>query len=258
MAVVISFGIQKGGVGKTTSSCVTSFILSRDHKVLSVDFDSQGNLTQILTMRDIYQFEGRTILNAIIDRDAGPYIVPVTENLHVLPADDFLITLDDHVKKPGMNPSLALSELLESVRDEYDYIIIDLPPHLGLLTVNGLAASDYGVVVLQSEPLCWKALDRYLELLQTIKQKLNPALSLGGILMTMQDVRATIDQTIVERVRTDYEDWVFKPTIHRRARIKEFTLTGVTDKSSHDRKALVQYESFVEELIERVKERQIQ
>lgn len=257
MSIVISFGIQKGGCGKTTSSCITSFLLAREHKVLAVDFDSQGNLTQILTMRDIYQFEGRTVLNAVVERDARSYIVPVTDNLHVLPADDYLITLDRHLGGFSQ-PSLALQEIIEQVRHEYDFIIIDLPPHLGTLTVNGLAASDYAVVVLQTEPLCWRALDRYMELIQTVNKEVGTQIAMGGILLTMRDTRATLDQTIVEKVREDYEDWVFETAIHRRTRIKEFTLTGVADKNAHDRKALMQYESFVEELLSRVKERQVQ
>lgn len=257
MAVVISFGIQKGGVGKTTSSCVTSYLLSRNHKVLAVDFDSQGNLTQVLTMKDIYQYEGRTVLNALVEGDARSYIVPVTDNLHVLPADDYLITLDRHLNT-FTQPSLALQALINQVRDEYDFIIIDLPPHLGTLTVNGLAASDYAVVVLQSEPLCWRALDRYMELIQTVNKEVGTKIAMGGILLTLRDARATLDQTIIEKVRADYEDWVFETTIQRRTRIKEFTLTGVTDATAQDRKALVQYESFVEELLGRVKERQVQ
>lgn len=257
MAIVISFGIQKGGVGKSTSSCIASYLLAREHKVLAVDFDSQGNLTQILTMRDIYQFEGHTVLNAVVEHNVRPYIVPVTENLHVLPADDYLITLDRHLGG-FKQPSLALRSILDEVRDKYDFIVIDLPPHLGTLTVNGLAASDYAVVVLQTEPLCWRALDRYMELIETVNKEVGTKISIGGILLTMRDSRATLDQSIMEKVREDYEDWVFDTAIQRRTRIKEFTITGITDRTAQDRRALTQYESFVGELLARVKERQVQ
>ena len=251
MGITISFGIQKGGAGKTTSTCMTSYILSRDYKVLTVDMDSQGNATNILTQKDIYQYQDRTVLNAMLERNPNPYIVPVTDNLHVLPADDILVTLDDYIQLFA-NPSLALQECLGVTKDNYDFILIDLPPNLGKLTVNGLAASDFAVVNLQSEPLCWKALDRYLELLRLVQERANPSLKLAGILLSMQDSRAAIDSSIIDQVRKDYEDWVFAVTIRRRTRLKEFTLTGITDRTAHDRYALAEYNTFVEELLSRV------
>ncbi|MCF8568325.1 ParA family protein [Alicyclobacillus tolerans] len=251
MGITLSFGIQKGGAGKTTSTCMTSYILSRDYKVLTVDMDSQGNATNILTQKDIYQYQDRTVLNAMLERNPEPYIVPVTDTLHVLPADDILVTLDDHIQI-FTNPSLALQECLRVIKDNYDFILIDLPPNLGKLTVNGLAASDFAVVNLQSEPLCWKALDRYLELLRLVQERANPNLKLAGILLSMQDSRAAIDSSIIDQVRKDYEDWVFAVTIRRRTRLKEFTLTGITDRTAHDRYALAEYDTFVEELLSRV------
>jgi chromosome partitioning protein len=251
MGISISFGIQKGGAGKTTTTCMTSYILSRDYKVLAVDMDSQGNATTILTQKDIYQFEDHTVLNAMLNNDPKPYIVRITDNLHILPADDILVTLDDHVSEFA-NPFLALKSCLSIVKDEYDFILIDLPPNLGKLTVNGLAASDYTVVNLQSEPLCWKALDRYLELLRLVQERANPELSLIGVLLSMQDSRASIDTSIIEQVRHDYEEWVFDVTIKRRTRLKEFSLTGITDRTVQDRNAMQEYEQFVKELIARV------
>lgn len=252
MGIAISFGIQKGGAGKTTTTCTTSYILSREYRVLAVDMDSQGNTTSILTQRDIYQFEDHTVLNAMLEGNPRPYIVPVSPTLDVLPADDILVTLDDHVRE-FRNPSLALADCLADVKNEYDFILIDLPPNLGKLTVNGLAASDFAVVVLQSEPLCWKALDRYLELLRLVQERANPNLRLAGILMSMQDSRASIDAAIIEQVRRDYEEWVFGVTIKRRTKLKEFSLTGISDRTSQERSALAEYEEFAKELVERVK-----
>lgn len=243
-ATVISIGIQKGGVGKTTTSCITSFILARDHRVLAVDMDSQGNLSEVLTRKSIYEFEDRTVLNAIYDEDASPYIVSVSENLDVLPSDDILATLDRQI----VNPVGKFVKVIEQLRKHYDYIIIDSPPHLGTQTVCSLSACDYAVIILQSEPLCFKALDRYLQLLELVKQQLNPKLSVAGILTTMFDSRASIELSIIDQARTDYEDWVFDVVIRRRSRLKEFTLTGISDRTAQDRDALEQYEAFVKEL----------
>lgn len=93
MAVTISFGIQKGGVGKTTTTGITAYLLSKLYRVLAVDFDSQGNLTQFLTQRNIYDFTKHTVLEACKEQDARPYIVRVSHTLNVLPAEDFLAGL---------------------------------------------------------------------------------------------------------------------------------------------------------------------
>ena len=251
-AKVISFGIQKGGVGKTTTTCITSFILSRDYKVLAIDMDSQGNLTDILTRRDIYQFEDKTVLDAINDEDASPYIVEVTPNLHVLPADDLLATMDRRMN----NAADRFLKVIAKLRNNYDFILIDCPPNLGSQTTISLLACDYSLILLQSEPLCFKALDRYLKLLETVKLNGNPKLNVLGILTTMLDSRAALDSTIIEQAREDYEEWVFNVTIKRRAKLKEFTITGISDATSEDRKALQLYEEFVKEMLIRCEQAQ--
>jgi len=264
LAVTISFGIQKGGVGKTTTAAITSYLLSKKTRVLAVDFDSQGNLTQFLTQQNIYNFSGRTVLEATKEKNAEPYIYKVSDQLHLLPAEDILATFSQYIymeypKKYKQNteshrlsPSHLLKETLDTVKDQYGYIIIDLPPNLGDLTINGLTASDYAVVILQSEPFCYDALDRYLETLQIVQRNTNPSLRLGGILATLLDVRTTIDSAVLDKARQDYEDVLFNSVIRRRSRIKEFTIEGLQEKTKHDREALQPYKDFVEELIQRV------
>lgn len=260
MGVTIAFGIQKGGVGKTTTSAITSYLLSREgKKVLAVDFDSQGNLTQFLSMRNIYDFTKQTVLEAVKEQDARPYIHPITENLHLLPAEDFLSTfpawLRDSYRGKG-NLNTVLRETLAVVKDEYDYIIIDMPPNLGDHTINGLTAADYAVVMLQSEKFCYDALDRYLEfLIDGIKANTNPDIVLAGILATMNDSRTALDNSILEQAREEYQDLMFQAVIKRRSRIKEYTVTGLQDHTRADKEALDQYYEFIQELKERVQSR---
>lgn len=253
MGITISFGIQKGGVGKTTTTSITSYLLAKDAKVLAIDFDSQGNLTAMLTGENIYHFTGKSILEACQERDPKPYIYPVHENLHVLPAEDHLVTFSRYVSQYWYQGDTetsfhVLRETIESVKNDYDYIVIDLPPNVGDQTLNGLTASDYAVVLLQSDPFCYDALDRYLEILAEVVDRANPDLKMAGILTSMLDARASLDKAILEQARTDYADRVFETVIRRKSRIKEFSISGVTDHTKLDREALKTYQSFVKEL----------
>ena len=253
---VISFALQKGGVGKTTATALTGYLLSRDYKVLAVDFDSQGNLTQLLTQRDVYEFRGATILEAIHESDVRPYIVPITDSLHLVPAEDLLSTLSKYIfteYKGSISPSLLLKKALEPVMDSYDFILIDLPPNLGEQTSNGLGASDYVVVMFQSEPFSHSAVDRFMEFLRDgILPFVNPDLRVAGILTSIHDARASIDKALVDDIQEQYKGIVFETVIRRKTRIKEFSIQGIVDRTKNDQEALQSYKSFVEELLERV------
>lgn len=258
MAIVISFGIQKGGVGKTTTAGITSYLLSQNARVLAVDFDSQGNLTQFLTGRDIYDFTEKTVLQAIQEQDPRPYIHVIHENLHILPAEDFLAGLGMWLHRSYQGDyRLALKTTLDVVKDDYDYILIDLPPNLGEQTTNGLSASDMAVVMLQCEPFCYSALDRYIEFILKVKEHVNPSLEIAGILPTMLDTRASLDNAILNDVHSEYEEFVFQTVIKRKARIKEFCSLGIRDTTKADREALEHHEAFVKELVERVQSRRL-
>ena len=146
-----------------------------------------------------------------------------------------------------------MSETLAIVKNDYDFICIDLPPNLGDQTINALTASDYVVTLLQTEPFCVDALERFLETLTLVQEKTNPNLRLAGILTTLIDSRTSIDKVILAQARNDYEDIVFNTVIKRKSKIKEFALSGITDIVKSDRDALEMYKEFLEELKERVK-----
>lgn len=244
MSIIISIGMQKGGCGKTTTTCLSAYELSKSFRTLVIDMDHQGNSTYFLTRRSPYAFSGKTTLEGLQERDLSPYVVSISDTLHIVPAEDALMEFDG-------NP-LVLRESLRQLQSQFDFILLDLPPHAGAHTQNGLVASDYGLVVLQSDPLCYEALERYLTLMQAMKDSYNPNLGMLGILVTLISSRASLDQAIIDQVKKDYEDWVFQTVIKRKLRIKEFSHTGISERYTQDRMALRQYKQFVKEMISRV------
>jgi chromosome partitioning protein len=266
MGTVISFGIQKGGCGKTTCTGMVATLLSREgHKVLAVDFDSQGNLTQFLAQCDPYEFTGKTVFQACKERNPKPYIVELTDTLHLLPAEDFLskygawlfteyVTI---LKGEGVDDKYALSknlkETLDVVKDEYDYILIDLPPNLGEQTVNGMVASDCAIAVLQSEPFCKSALDRYLDTLEHSMEKVNPETTLLGILTSLIDPRHSMAQHVLSETKEEYGEVVFNTIIERKTRIVEYSFAGIADlRRKEDRVAQAMYMNLIKEIKERI------
>lgn len=255
MGKVISFGQQKGGVGKTTACAMAAFILSQKYKVLVIDFDSQGSITQLLTQRSIYDFTRHTVLQGIIESNLKKYVQQLTPSLHLIPAEDELVTFSRYLydELSGINPGMVLDKLMGGIKQDYDFILIDQPPALDELTINALAASDFAVAILLSEQLCLNALDRYLKALKGVQKRYNPTLRLAGILVAISDSRILSDQMVVQRARLDYGSLVFNAEVKRKSRIKEYPIIGIQSTMKADREAQKPYADFVEELIERVK-----
>lgn len=252
-ATIISFGIQKGGSSKTTTSGVVAHLLSRDHKVLILDMDSQGNLTEFLTRRDVVDFSGRTILEALQEQDARSYIYKVTDTLHLIAADDLLATFSRWLYSDYRygDRSLVLQRTLESVNDDYDYIIIDTPPALGDLTINSLAASDYVVAMFEASIFCYSALGRFLETCWHVREKVNPNLTVAGILRGLIDARRSDNKALISQVEEVYGEMCFDTVLRRNAAAGRLPIVGFENNNELDR-AVMQYEKFLKELIERV------
>lgn len=267
MAITLSCGIQKGGVGKTTTTGMMSWLLAQNARVLAVDFDSQGNLTQLLTgIDDLSQFNGRTVYEACKAKDPRPYIHRISESLHLLPANDFLSGFARYLfgeykeqcqrdgtlaREPSVLSTL-LKDTLASVKEDYDFITIDLPPNLGEQTLNGICACDHCIVVFQAEPLCRNALVNYLEFLIACQREVDENIHVLGILTSIIDVRTSLGKAILAETREDYGDLVFDTLIRRKAKIAEFSVTGIRNRTKEEREALSMYQDFVKELIERV------
>ena len=251
-AKIITFGIQKGGSSKTTTSGVTAYLLSQSHKVLAIDLDSQGNLTELLTQQDIYDFHGETVFEALKEKNAKKYVRRVSDTLHLIPAEDHLARFPAWLYEQYRgNRSLVLKEALETVQDDYDYIVIDTPPALGDQTINALAASHAVVAMCETSKFCYSALSRFLETCVHVQELVNKDLKIAGILRCMIDTRRTDNKALVELVEEEYKEVCFETILTRSAATGRLSINGFQDNGEL-KKAVQQYHGFVKELLGRV------
>jgi chromosome partitioning protein len=208
MSKVISISNHKGGVGKTTSAINIGAGLNRlDKKILLIDLDPQANLSQSLGLIE----PERTIYGAL----RGEYKlqpIEVLKGLDVIPS-----TLDLSGAEIEMSGEAGreyiLKELIEPIRNSYDYILIDTPPSLGLLTLNSFVASDLIFIPLQAQFLALQGLTKLLEVIGKIKKRLNKELRVGGVFVTQYDSRKVLNRDVVATIETHFKDAVFKTKI---------------------------------------------
>lgn len=258
MCRVIAFANQKGGVGKTTT-CVNmaSFMALMGKKVLLVDLDPQGNATSNLgfikddKINSIYQVmaDDKKVEDAI-------YQTPV-KNLSIIPANIDLAGVE--VELVYMNErEYVIKKIFEKVKDSYDYITIDCPPSLGLLTINAFTASDSVIIPIQCEFFALEGLSQLMNTVRLVKKKLNPAIVIDGVVLTMRDSRSNLGKQVAEEIGKFFASTVFSVTIPRNVRLAESPSHGLPiylyDKSCVGSKA---YKALTEEYFERRKEKYI-
>lgn len=252
MAKIISFANQKGGVGKTTSAInIAAGTGLKGKKTLLLDCDPQGNASSGVGIRK--SRIGATTYDILIGRARAEDAIIKTdfENLSVLPssmplaaAELELADLDDR--------AFRLKNALESVKNDFDYIFIDCPPSLGMLTINALTASDGVIVPMQCEYFSLEGLTQILTTVKQVKRLYNTQLSLTGILITMHNGRLNLSVQVLDELKKHYADKLFSAPVSRNVRLCEAPSFGMPiqyyDKYSKGSSA---YDDIVKELLER-------
>jgi chromosome partitioning protein len=227
MAKVISLANQKGGVGKTTTAInLAAGLAVLEYRTLLIDADPQANATSGVGInpKSVKTSVYECIINGLDPKDS------------ILPTDiKFLSLLPSHIDLVGAEIELIglsdreskMSNLLQMIRDDYDFIIIDCAPSLGIITINALTASDSVIIPVQCEFFALEGLTKLLNTIKIVQSNLNTALEIEGILLTMYDIRLRLSNQIVEEVRTHFQELVFDTIIHRNVRLSEAPGFGV-------------------------------
>lgn len=253
MGKIISFSNQKGGVGKTTSAVnVAASLGVLGHKVLLIDLDPQGNATSGV---GISKKTLKASINDVIlgDVTAAEAIRTTDfENLDIIPANIALAGAEYNLYEDGGNERI-IKEALEPIKDNYDYIIVDCPPSLSMLTVNSMVASDGIVIPMQCEFYALEGLSQLTVTVNKIKQNFNPKLNITGLLITMYNGRLLLSMQVINELKKHYSDRIFETKITRGVKVSEAPGFGMPvyyhDKKS---KGAIEYLSVAKELATRI------
>jgi chromosome partitioning protein len=225
MSTVYVFVNQKGGVGKTTSAInIGAYMALSQKQVLLVDFDSQGNMTSGMGIKK----EKPTVYELIAGKATSQEVIRRTKikNLDIIPASIDLsgaaIELVDE-----KNREFFLKKTLDPLRAQYEYILIDCPPSLGLLTLNGLAVADEVLIPMQCEYFALEGVSLLLQTIKKVQKNINPGLGIGGIFFTMYDSRTRLANDVVSQVKTYFKDTVFSTVVPRNVRLSEAPSHGL-------------------------------
>ncbi|HLG71829.1 MAG TPA: ParA family protein [Chloroflexota bacterium] len=243
---------QKGGVGKTTTAIsLGAFLAAKGERVLLVDVDPQANATSGLGF-DKWHLEKSTYDVLLTESDAAGAVIQTSRRgLELLPASPHLAAAEVELAA-SEGRELVLRTALEPLSDSYDFMLLDCPPSLGLLTINALAAATDLIVPVQCEYLALEGLSLLLDTVGRVRDALNPDLRVFGILMTMFDPRTNLSEQVVQEVRQHYPESVFRTVIPRNVRLSEAPSYGVSilDYDAASRGAL-SYDALADEALER-------
>lgn len=264
-AKILTFGNFKGGTGKTTNSTMIGFELSkREKKVLLLDLDPQANATNLYLKtkssldNDVVIFN-TTLMASIKNKDLSLAIINIKKNLDVLPsATDFSLFprymefLSDYDSRVSY-----LNYLIDPLKEKYDYIIIDIPPTISLITDAALYMSDYCIIVLQTHERSLQGAEAFISYIQNdVIDKFNaPRLDVIGILPVLLKNGAPVDISTLETAKNKFgQENVFSNTIRNMERLKRYDITGITNEDMHDKRVTQVYSKVTDELLKRIGE----
>ena len=252
MGKIIAIANQKGGVGKTTTAInLAASLAALECKTLIVDADPQANSASGIGIypQDVHisiyecMVNGANIADAVLDTSVD-YLYLVPSNIDLVGAEVEMVNLEDRENK--------MKEALIPIRDDFDYIIIDCSPSLGLITINAMTAADSVIVPVQCEYFALEGLGKLLNTIKIIQSRLNTELEIEGILLTMYDVRLRLSNQVVEEVRNHFHDIVFETIIPRNVKLSESPSFGLP-VLGHDAesKGAISYLNLAKEVIDK-------
>jgi chromosome partitioning protein len=254
MTKILSLVNQKGGVGKTTSSVnIAVSMAAAEIRTLLIDFDPQANATTGVS--NLIKKNNHTIYDVLMrGTDINKALIPTQfDHLDVIISENDLVGAEIELVNV-MAREYQLKSLIKKLKRKYEYIIVDCPPSLGLLTINALAASNSVLIPIQCEYYALEGLGQLLNTIRLVQKHINPKLSIAGVLLTMYDSRLNLSKEVADEVREYFEEKLFNTVIHRNVRLGEAPSFGkpalLYDANSTGAQ---NYLSLVEELLNRVK-----